>query len=491
MGERLDSEFTARLDDFADYAADERLACYVESLEVHYDNPLARRGAILVDTPGADSVYGRHTGLAFHYMKNADVILFVTYYNHAFSQADREFLLQLGRVKDSLTLDNMFFLVNAADLAGSKQEQAEVLAHAESSLAKLGIRKPRMYAISSREALAAKREGDEEALERSGFGHLERDFTAFLFEELAGQTQSAAARDIARARGSLEQRLRMAEAAAEEREAVAAQRELDATTILRLIANLPQAEALLEALNREVQEQFYYIRQRFDYRFGEWYQACFNPAALRRENGANERLILRAAWQEWTALVSRSLSQEALAASLRIEKAALLLRDDALREVQRSMEAGFPDFPFEEAEEARLPTPSVKEDISFTDRPVRWLIGFYKNSKHFFEGGGSDELRKELAVQVRDEIGAYLSECRETMTSHYVSLLRNQLQEASIWLRENFVRYREEQASSPPAQEKKAEWSAVVQKLRELEEGLEGEVRSVYGCGEGTGSLQE
>ena len=38
----------------------------------------------------------RHTDVAFHYIKNADAILFVTYYNHAFSQADRRFLTQLG-----------------------------------------------------------------------------------------------------------------------------------------------------------------------------------------------------------------------------------------------------------------------------------------------------------------------------------------------------------------------------------------------------------
>ena len=50
-----------------------------------------------------------HTGVAFNYIKNADAILFVTYYNHAFSQADRQFLLQLGRVKDQFELDKMFF----------------------------------------------------------------------------------------------------------------------------------------------------------------------------------------------------------------------------------------------------------------------------------------------------------------------------------------------------------------------------------------------
>ena len=39
-----------------------------------------------------------------------------------FSRADREFLIQLGRVKDTFALDKMFFLINAADLAESEEE---------------------------------------------------------------------------------------------------------------------------------------------------------------------------------------------------------------------------------------------------------------------------------------------------------------------------------------------------------------------------------
>ena len=41
----------------------------------------------LVDTPGADSINARHTDVAFDYIRNADAILFVTYYNHAFAKS--------------------------------------------------------------------------------------------------------------------------------------------------------------------------------------------------------------------------------------------------------------------------------------------------------------------------------------------------------------------------------------------------------------------
>ena len=104
------------------YVAEESRSCFVSEIDLHYDCDLTAQGIVLVDTPGADSVNARHTGVAFNYIKNADAVLFVTYYNHAFSQADRQFLMQLGRVKDQFELDKMFFLVNAADLAADQEE---------------------------------------------------------------------------------------------------------------------------------------------------------------------------------------------------------------------------------------------------------------------------------------------------------------------------------------------------------------------------------
>ena len=77
-------------------------------------------------------------------MRNADAILFITYYNHAFAKADREFLIQLGRVKDAFELDKMFFIVNAIDLASTMNEEEEVKGYVRSELQRFGIRFPRL-----------------------------------------------------------------------------------------------------------------------------------------------------------------------------------------------------------------------------------------------------------------------------------------------------------------------------------------------------------
>src|SRR5699024_7293929 len=115
---------------------------------------LTRHGITLVDTPGADSINARHTDVAFEYIRNADAILFVTYYNHAFARADQEFLIQLGRVKDAFELDKMFFIVNAIDLAKDEEEAEAVKDYVANELQKFGIRRPRVHGLSSIEALS-------------------------------------------------------------------------------------------------------------------------------------------------------------------------------------------------------------------------------------------------------------------------------------------------------------------------------------------------
>src|SRR5690625_7716589 len=87
------------------FITNETKACFIETVDLYYDCSLTQKGITIVDTPGANSVNARHTNVAFDYIKNADAILYVTYYNHAITSADRDFLLQLGRVKEAFELD--------------------------------------------------------------------------------------------------------------------------------------------------------------------------------------------------------------------------------------------------------------------------------------------------------------------------------------------------------------------------------------------------
>ncbi|MGP3784899.1 dynamin family protein [Paenibacillus sp. 1A_MP2] len=196
--DQLGQDVLVDLKGYRNFVANEKKSCFVDSIDLYYSCDVTEQGIVLVDTPGADSVNARHTGVTFNYMKNADALIFVTYYNHAFSQGDRQFLNQLGRVKDSSAMDQMFFVVNASDLSSSEEELEQVLDHVSTQLRSNGIRAPRLFPVSSMLAMEGKTANDATLLEQSGFIQFEEEFNRFAGRELADLAVGGASEEIAR-----------------------------------------------------------------------------------------------------------------------------------------------------------------------------------------------------------------------------------------------------------------------------------------------------
>ncbi|MDF2721526.1 MAG: dynamin [Paenibacillus sp.] len=424
-GQSLGEELRVNLEQFRDYVAVESKSCFVEFIELYYRCPLTEQGMILVDTPGADSINARHTGVAFNYMKNADAILFVTYYNHAFSQADREFLLQLGRVKDSFELDKMFFIVNAADLAASREELEGVVGHVGANLLRHGIRNPRIYPMSSLNALDAKVEGIADAIAASGIARFERDFVSFSVEELGGIAVRSASQELERASAQLNRWISGALEDEEERG-----RKVELVRDARKQADLLLADTNTSADEREaakeVQELLYYVKQRLTYRFGELFQYAFNPATL-REDAGSIRSSMRAAWFDLLRLISYDLSQELYATTLRMEN--VLNRLAAKRHSDFEQRIGQLLDGFEAGEYEAMPfeTPEVTESLEAA-ADEKWLIGFYKNGKHFFEGPGKNQLKDAVEQKLTGPIAEYIERHNGIFADAYIGQYKERAQ---------------------------------------------------------------
>ena len=200
---KLGTVITVDLEGFKSFAAEESKSCLVDLIELYYDCDMTKQGMVLVDTPGADSINARHTGAAFEYIKNSDAILFVTYYNHPFSKADREFLIQLGRVKDSFAMDKMFFVVNAVDLAQTPDELEEVMEYVKGQLNGFGIRFPKLFPLTSKGALAEKLQPgsfSHDFLPNSGLNNFQGRFDEFIEHDLTDLAIESAKAAIIRAR---------------------------------------------------------------------------------------------------------------------------------------------------------------------------------------------------------------------------------------------------------------------------------------------------
>ncbi|MBO8163535.1 MAG: dynamin family protein [Brevibacillus sp.] len=454
MAEQLGGEQLVDMKAFKGFVAKEEKACFADSVELFYDCPLTAQGITLVDTPGADSINARHTGVAFDYMKNADAVLFVTYYNHAFAQADREFLLQMGRVKETFELDKMFFIVNAADLAGSPEELNGVLAHVEKNLLACGIRHPRIYPVSSQTALLARLHEQEKlspsaekvyrqrtgtlegeplpdakkALTMSGLPAFERDFFRFTLEELTQMVVEAARGEIKRAHDTLGEMIALAKQGEEVRHERRQTLEATRRQTLETLASFTPA-AIERELASEREELLYYVRQRLFFRFQELFQYAFNPSVL-VDDGRNLKQALKGCLQELLHSVSYDLAQELRATSLRLEK---FFNNSGARMVEQwssqlaAHVAGFSLAPYAAR---RIPTPAFDEELSIASLPqVQAALNLFKNAKDFFERDGKIKMREALEKQLQQPVGGYLQRGGEQLARTFASALAQMVDE--------------------------------------------------------------
>ena len=389
------------LADFAAYAVDEDKACFVEEIEIYTDCELTRKGITLVDTPGADSINARHTDLSFRFIRQSDAILFVTYYNHAFSHADSEFLVQLGRVKDAFEMDKMFFIVNAIDLAESEEDASDVLAYVRENLLHFGISKPRLHAVSSLAILKEKLAGTYRGTAfESAFHH-------FVFHDLAGLALRAAAGDYERTQARLDRLIEESEESAEKKAERRAALEKSAERARAILAH-ESSEAIEKSAEQEQAELLYYVAERVFLRYEDMFRLSFNAATIGREHG---KASLQKAMAELLAALGFDLAQEMRATAVRLERF-LARRGRELQEtLAKSLAEGERDFSFgTEATDFEIGLSFAAAFAGVEPRDFSKELALFKSPAQFFEKGGSRIMAEALKEKLRPLAQAYLDE---------------------------------------------------------------------------------
>ncbi|PLR99689.1 dynamin family protein [Bacillus sp. T33-2] len=419
---RLGNVFSTDLETFRSFVSEEEKSCLVDWIEVYYDCELTRRGISLVDTPGADSINARHTGVAFDYIKNADAILFVTYYNHAFSKADREFLIQLGRVKDTFELDKMFFIVNAVDLANSMEEMQTVLAYVEDQLLKYGIRKPNMYPVSSLQALEEKTGGKFTGT--SFFAEFEQDFYSFISNglmELA--VQSADAKWIQAVR-QIENLIISSNEDLAAKQVKRAKMDEQQKAVMEVIKNQDPGY-LHTRLLQETDELTHYIKQRVFFRFGDFFREAFHPSLL-KDDGRNLHKALDAAMDDLLESLGYDLAQELRATTIRIDvfigKILNEFQDSLSKEIikidHELLLSKWEDFRF-----GNLDFENAFQDID--PSMFKKALALFKNPKSFFEKNEKRLMADQLEKLLQGPADQYLQTESARLKAHYTSVMEN------------------------------------------------------------------
>ncbi|HWL23984.1 MAG TPA: dynamin family protein, partial [Ureibacillus sp.] len=388
--------------EFELFVAEESRSCFVDNIDFYYDCPLTRMGVTLVDTPGADSINARHTGVAFDYIRNADAILFITYYNHAFAKADREFLIQLGRVKDAFELDKMFFIVNAIDLASTKDEEEDVKNYVRNELQRFGIRFPKIYGVSSLNAL---REKVEHSDLQSGMKPFEESFHQFLKEDLTAIAIQALNEEVEKTHQRLHGLITQTEEnLLRKDERLAELKQLEEK--IRKMYVMISTTGLESDVKQEIDELLYYVLQRVYYRYPDFFRESYNPSTFASKQA---QVALKQALTETLDALKFDFAQELRVTNFRLAQFIQKKVQERYKEEVRNLKELNPSFSFiaYESDEPNL--------LEFAGPFAQYekyenVKSYFKNAKAFFEKNEKEQLKAALEELTKPDAEKYLND---------------------------------------------------------------------------------
>ena len=421
--DQLGTVFTTTVHEFSDYVALEEKSCFVEWIDLYYDCPLTRQGITLVDTPGADSINARHTGVAFDFIKNSDAILFVTYYNHAFSKADREFLIQLGRVKDSFQLDKMFFMINAIDLAENEAEKQTVVEYVQRQLVNYGVRNPHLYPLSSIQALQEKQERN--TVDAAGLLAFEDAFYHFITNDLANMAVAVSESELCRVARVVDKLIESTQEDVVIKQQKCSHIQAEKATITKVLVG-QTAELLQNRLHQECDELIYYIKQRVFFRFGEFFKDSFNPTVL-RDDGRNLKKALQNALEDLLEQMGFDFAQELRATTVRLDRFA----EKIMAEYQGSLMERLSEINndlsfslFEFKGQTKIDFEAAFKDIK-AGLFVK-ALAYFRNPKSFFEENEHTLMREELELVLNPLADIYLQKEEKRVKSIYGNVMTDE-----------------------------------------------------------------
>ncbi|MBW0767749.1 dynamin family protein [Mammaliicoccus lentus] len=139
------------LEELEKLTANDTHAAFVHKIHLKLEEDWLK-DKVIIDSPGLNSNNQRHTRETEQIIASSDLIIYVSYYNHAFTDKDGEFLSYMRDMNNLQQSQGLKFVINAIDLAESEEDKEAVISYVESSLDALNI-KPECYPVSSKNAI--------------------------------------------------------------------------------------------------------------------------------------------------------------------------------------------------------------------------------------------------------------------------------------------------------------------------------------------------
>ncbi|MCO4850436.1 dynamin family protein [Bacillus vallismortis] len=406
---------TIPLSDLKPYVAEEATACAVKEVTVYYTCPLTEKGITIVDTPGASSMNKRHTELAFQYMKDADAFFYMTYYQHSFSKGDRSFLQKLGLVKESFSMDKMFFVINAADLAKDRTELETVTDYVSAELVKEGIHDPQLFTVSSKEELLGKQKSFYNQFPKVR-KHLDRFIDMDVKKASAAQLSSEANKLCE----TVFQLHRSQHQSEEEKEA---QKQRLMQSFARTAAEIEKrrrSETIIEKVKKDTKEQLYHITQRLSFFANDLLKSAFHPGLQNGDWKKNVAKAIKTALYEYQFEYVQEIKTLDVRMSGFIERH---IAEEWLESFQKILnEEGYFSIYVGDLHSNGIQLKEVEPDLD--ERAFEQEQKEIKSPKHFFEQKGKAAFIEAVRMKLTKITEAWVKNEEKSLITHYTDHLR-------------------------------------------------------------------
>ncbi|PRO66959.1 dynamin family protein [Alkalicoccus urumqiensis] len=383
------------------YVADEYTACLIDEIVMYADTDFTKMGGILVDTPGVNSVHGRHTNVAFKQLERSDAVFYLTYYNHAFSKADAYFLEQMNEINQSFDQDKLYFFINASDLASDQQELREVRDHVSGELKRFGYKSPRLFHVSSRGAF----EGGDTSFD-TFYNYFKTDISGELKRLTYQMTAEAESRLLARIEAFAVEKQKMTDADAERLHHQKQLLQDEEEALNQLDFHFVRRDA-----ERELEQLMLYLRKRMTYVLHDYFQSAINVSTISGDGRRELQQSLEAAVIDWEMMGRRFLFQEWEAVSIRLNYAVQRLfrkwteqYEKKIREISANA--------FVERPRASVELKTGEGELRLLEKPEQYASRV-KSKKQFFEGDELKHLKDDLTAEASGRIQLFLKQEEE------------------------------------------------------------------------------
>lgn len=145
----------------------------VERVEIQYPAQYLKDGLCLIDTPGVGSTYKNNTEVTYSFLPKVDAAIFLLSVDPPISQSEIDFLDDIRQY-----VSKIFFVQNKIDYL-DENEINDIVNFSKASLVS-SVGDVRIYPLSAKLALEAKKTFNNELLEKSRFETFEKELERFL-----------------------------------------------------------------------------------------------------------------------------------------------------------------------------------------------------------------------------------------------------------------------------------------------------------------------